>query len=60
MSNEKIYLTREEQIWLMEMTEAKDSQDAVEIFASLMAEERADPTDLKKYLKKIMRKMEKK
>jgi hypothetical protein len=57
MSSEKIYLTKEEQIYLMEMLEVKDPIQAVEKFASLMIEERADPTELKKYLKQIMRKL---
>ena len=56
----KIYLTKEEQIYLMEMLEIKNVTDAVERFADLMIEERADPTELLKYLKSIMKKMDKK
>ena len=60
MSSDRIYLSREEQIFLMEMLELRDPSQAAEKFALLMVEERADPTELQKYLKKIMKKMEKK
>lgn len=53
----KIYLNREEQIFLMEFLELDDPVMAAEKFAMLMVEERADPTELKKYIIKIMRKL---
>ena len=55
--SDKIYLSREEQIFLMEMTELETTEDAVDKFVTLMILEKADPIDLKKYLKKIMGKM---
>lgn len=58
MSSDKIYLSREEQAFLTEMLEIKNTQDAVERFAEMMVEERANPIDLLKYLKKIIKKME--
>ena len=57
MSRDKIFLSREEQVFLMEMLEVKDPMDAVEIFAILMVDERADPSDLQHYVKQIMKKM---
>ena len=61
MSSDKIYLSREEQLYLMEMLELESPIDAVEKFALLMVEEKADPTLLRDYIKKIMKnKLEKK
>lgn len=57
MSSDRIYLSKEEQIFLTEMLEIEDINDAVEKFAILMVEERADPTQLHKYLKKIIKRM---
>ena len=57
MSSDRIYLNKEEQIFLMEMLELEDPVSAAEKFAILMVEERADPTELQKYLKKIMKRM---
>lgn len=57
MSSDRIYLSKEEQIFLTEMLEIDDINDAVEKFAILMVEERADPTQLHKYLKKIIKRM---
>ncbi|HWY35731.1 MAG TPA: hypothetical protein VNX68_13885 [Nitrosopumilaceae archaeon] len=57
MSNDKIYLSRAEQIFLIEMLEISNPQEAAEKFALLMVEERADPTQLQQYIKKIMSKM---
>ena len=56
MSSEKIFLNVEEQVYLMHMMETDNPTDAVEKFALLMIAERANPTDLLKYLKKIMKK----
>ena len=58
MSSDKIYLTREEQIFLMEMLGVKDPIQAAEKFAVFMIEERADPQDLQKYVKKIIKNYE--
>ena len=57
MSSDRIYLTREEQIFLMEMLELDDPMKAVEKFATIMTSEKADPTELQKFLKKIMKRM---
>ena len=57
MSNTKIYLNREEQIFLMEFLEMDDPVDAAERFAVLMVEEKANPTDLQKYVKKIIERL---
>lgn len=56
MSSEKIFLNREEQIFLMEMLETQDIEDAVYKFSDMMAKQGADPVDMKKYIVKIMRK----
>lgn len=56
MSSDKIYLTREEQLYLMEMLEVNNPVDAAEKFAVMMAKEGADPMELQAYLKKIMKK----
>jgi hypothetical protein len=55
--NDRIYLSREEQTFLMEMLEIQDPVEAVDRFAYLIVLEKADPTKLHDYLKKIMRKM---
>lgn len=52
----KIFLSVEEQLYLMTMFEVKDPQKAIEKFVELMVLERANPQDLNKYLKKIMKK----
>lgn len=57
-NSSKIYLSREEQIFLMNMLESTDPLDATERFAEIMAEERANPLELQVYLKKIMKAME--
>jgi hypothetical protein len=54
MSSERIYLTPEEQHFLMEMLEIKDVTQAAERFATIMTEERADPTQMKKYIQKML------
>lgn len=56
MSSEKIYLTREEQLFLMEMFEVKSPTEGVEKFAELMVMEKADPLELTDYLKKCIKK----
>ena len=55
--SDKIYLNREEQIFLMEMLEINDPVIAVEKFAQILSEERADPAKLEDYLKKIIKRM---
>ena len=56
MGSDKIYLSLEEQQFLTNMLEIDDPTMAVEKFAEMMAKERADPMDLKKYLRKVMQK----
>lgn len=53
----RLYLTKEEQLFLMEMFELKDAKEAAERFVILMIEERADPTQTQKFIKKIMKGM---
>ena len=57
MSKDKIYLSRAEQIYLMEMLEIDNPQEAAERFVVLMVMEKADPTQLQTYLGKIMAKL---
>lgn len=57
MSSDRVYLTREEQIFLMEMFETDNIERAAERFIELMISEGANPNDFNKYLKKIVRKM---
>jgi hypothetical protein len=58
--DDKIYLTRDEQKFLLNMLELKDINVAVDEFAIMMAQQGADPIDLQSYLKKIMLAWEKK
>lgn len=55
MSDSRIYLNREEQEFLIEMLEIDDPIDAVEKFAFILVDERADPNKLQDYVKKIMK-----
>lgn len=57
MSANKVRLTREEQIFLMEMLETNDVEDAAEQFAVLMVMENVNPTELEEYLKKVMKRI---
>lgn len=57
--NDRIYLSREEQAFLVEMLEMENPTDAAERFAVLMVDEKADPSKLTQYLKKIMANPEK-
>lgn len=57
MSSDRVYLSREEQIFLMEIFETDNIEKAAERFIELMVLERANPEDFNKYLKKIVRKM---
>ncbi len=56
-SDGKVYLTREEQIFLMEMLEVDDPSKAIEEFAMLLRDEKADPSKLEDYIKKILKNM---
>ena len=56
----RIYLSKEERDFLTKMLETDDPTEAAERFAMMMAREGADPTDLKKYINKIMTRMTKK
>lgn len=60
MSSDKIYLNKEEQAFLIKMLEIDNVEEAVEGFAILMLDERADPIDLHKYLKKTIKKYKEK
>jgi len=59
VSSERIYLSPEEQLFLMEMFEISDPVTACEQFALLMVEEKADPIELSAYIKKVMKKWKK-
>ena len=54
--SDKIYLSRSEQKYLMEMLEINDPTQAAEKFAYMLVEEKADPSKLQEYVKKIMNK----
>lgn len=54
MNSDKIILSKEEQIFLMEMLEVDTPLEGVDNFATMMVEEKTDPMELKKFLKKIM------
>ena len=54
--SEKIYLNKEEQIFLMEMLEFDNPEEAVGKFIELMVKEKADPGDIRNYIRKIMKK----
>lgn len=56
MSGDKIYFTKKEQIFLMEMLEQKDIHEAIEKFTEILVEEKANPNKLKEYLTKIIQK----
>ena len=53
----KIFLTVEEQVFLMEWLELNDPTKAAEKFAKILTEERASAQDMKKYIQKIMKGM---
>lgn len=54
MSSDRIYLSAEEQNFLMHVFEINDPQDALEKFVSILVEERAKPEELKEYLATLM------
>lgn len=57
--SERIYLTKQMQIFLMDWMECDNPNDAAEEFAQLMILEKANPVDLSEYVKKIMAKLDK-
>ena len=56
MSSEKVYLTKEEQYFLMDMLEVETAEAAVEKFAVILKEEGADPVKMRDYVRKILEK----
>lgn len=60
MSSDKFYLTKDEQIFLMEWLEIDDPEEAVTKFASLMMEEGVRIDHLQESLKKVMKRVNKK
>ena len=54
MSDDKIYLNREEQQFLMQMFDLPNPMDAVDAFAEMLVKEGADPGKLENYVKKIL------
>lgn len=58
--SDNVYLSREEQIFLMEMLELDDPVKALERFATIMVEEKASTSELEKYLKRIMNRVDEK
>ena len=58
--SDKIFLSPEEQSFLMHMFETSSPIKAAEDFAYLMALEKADPMDLQQYLKIVMKKYDEK
>ena len=55
--SDRIYLTKEEQYFLIEWLEIENVSVAVDKFATILAEERADPGKLQEYIKKIIQRM---
>jgi hypothetical protein len=55
VSSDRVYLNKEEQIFLTEMLEIEDLNRAVEVYALMMVDSRADPKDLQLYLKKTIK-----
>jgi hypothetical protein len=55
----KIYLSKDEQIFLMEWLDVEDPIAAADKFASLLAEERSDPLKMQQYIQKIMKRIKK-
>lgn len=53
-NNSKVYLNREEQLYLMEMLEISNPEMAVLKFSEILASEGVDSSKLSTYLKKIM------
>lgn len=51
-----ISLNKKQIEFLVKMTEIKDVNEAVEHFAFLLVQERADPSKMSKYIDKIMEK----
>ncbi len=60
MSSDKIYLNREEQLFIMEMLELKSPMDAVDAFAEMLVVEGADPGKLQAYVKRCLEKWKEK
>jgi hypothetical protein len=54
MSADKIYLSKEQQIFLKDMLEIEDLNVAAETYAFMLANMGADPGELKFYLEKTM------
>ena len=52
--NSRIYLTREEQVYLMQILEINSPEEALNKFIDILIEEKVDPTKTSVYLKKIM------
>jgi hypothetical protein len=60
MSSDKVYLSKEEQAFLIHMLETKTAKEGAEKFATLMIEERANPSEIQFYLKETLKKYLKK
>jgi len=60
MSSDRIYLSKDEQNFLMDMLEVSTPMEAAEKFAVMMSREGADPTEMQAYTKKIMKAFEEK
>ncbi|HEY5235498.1 MAG TPA: hypothetical protein VIJ14_04920 [Rhabdochlamydiaceae bacterium] len=57
MGDDKIYLSREEQQFLIDWLELPDPMDAVDKFAEMISQEKGDPVKLQDYIKKIMKRL---
>lgn len=60
MSSEKFYLTKDEQIFLMDWLEIEDPEQAVTKFAELMSKESVKIDHFQECLVKVMKKVNKK
>lgn len=54
MSSDKFLLSKEEQHFLMEILEISDVQVAFDRFTEMLVEERCDPQQVDKYIKRIL------
>ena len=60
MSTDRFTLSKEEQCFLMEVLEMSDVQEAFDRFEEILIEERCDPHQADKYIKRILEAYKKK
>jgi hypothetical protein len=52
-NSSRFFLSKEEQYFLMEVLEIRDVQKAFDRFAEMLVEERCNPQQIDKYIKRI-------